>query len=181
MKRAAHSAAIENHYTKSWGPPLRRERLTRGPVHELPPDFEVLVFQRNDSLCYATSSMSQPLDDEALELHLMAEHAQPGLVELLTVVAHYHRTGHRLGLGHSVNFGRPWLVGATASFGLISLPYLDGPDLEWSAEPRIRFLWLLPITEREREFKKAHGTEALEQRFEEAELDYLNPNRNSVV
>lgn len=48
-------------------------------------------------------------------------------------------------------------------------------------EPRVRFLWLVPITERERAFKKTHGTEALEQRLEAAQFNYLDPERNSVV
>lgn len=49
------------------------------------------------------------------------------------------------------------------------------------SEPRVRFLWLLPITRAEREFKKARGTGALKQRFEEAQLDVLDPRRASVV
>jgi hypothetical protein len=39
----------------------------------------------------------------------------------------------------------------------------------------------VPITEQEREFKKAHGLEALEQRFESGKFDYLDPNRASVT
>lgn len=40
-------------------------------------------------------------------------------------------------------------------------------------EPEVRFLWPVPITERELEFKKQQGAEALEQRFEEAQFNYL--------
>lgn len=184
MRLDGYSAAIERHYVKNWGPAVHRQRLKAGPVDELPSAFEVLVFEGIDSLRYATKGMSQPTDDECLELHLLADSAlgvRPELVELMTVVAHYHRTGARLSVGHSVNFGRPWLAGATSSFGLLSLPYLDGPKLEWLLEPRVRFLWLLPITEQERDFKKAHGTEALEQRLEKAQFNYLDPSRQSVV
>jgi hypothetical protein len=126
--------------------------------------------------------MSQIEDEERLELHVMTA---PGpvdeLVELLTVTTDFHRTGHRLGLGHAVNFGRPWVSGSTCTHGLISLPYLDGPDLEWLDCPRVRFLWLIPVTAAEVAYKKELGLEALESRFEEAQLDYLDPFRASVV
>jgi hypothetical protein len=177
-----YSTAIERHYSAQWGPVFRRERLTVGPIDDLPADFSLLVFQARGTLRYATRCMSTPTDEFPLELHLLGEGAafRPELVELMTMVAHFHRTT-RLDVGHSVNFGRPWVAGATCSFGLISLPYLDGPALEWMPEPRVRFLWLVPITEQEREFKKAHGLEALEQRFESGKFDYLDPNRASVT
>ncbi len=116
---------------------------------------------------------------------MFAPQANPLHVELLTIVAHYHQTGASLGLGHTVNFGRAWLPGSSCSYGLISLPYLDGPKLEeWrGTDERVQAqcLWLIPITLREREFKITHGLEALEQRFDAAPLDYLNPLRGSVV
>ncbi len=84
-----------------------------------------------------------------------------------------------------VNFGRPWIDGSSCSYGLVSLPYLDGPSLEEfhsSGNARlIRFLWLIPITAAERDFKKRNGLEALQQRFEEAGFNYLDPARASVV
>jgi hypothetical protein len=159
--------------------------MTRGPIRPLPPDFQVLVIPRSpDSMAYATRCMSQPEDDERLELHVLAPHDRQHdsmIVELLTVVAHFHRTGARLGLGHTVNFGRPWLPGSLCSYGLISLPYLDGPTLEWEETTHTRFLWLIPITEAEKNFKVANGVDALEQRFEEASFHYLDPLRPSVV
>jgi hypothetical protein len=127
--------------------------------------------------------MSQPDDQTRLELHLHSPVEDDAHVELLTVIAHYHRTGKPLGLGHTVNLGRPWLPGSQATYGLISLPYLDGPDLEvMRVEGKeVRCLWLIPITMSEVEFKKAQGFEALEERFEAAGLDYLDPKRGSVV
>lgn len=178
------AAHIEKHYGRTWGPVVRRARPEAGPVHQLPKEFEVLVFRRRDTLLYATCCMSLPSDEERVELHLLTRSTEgfhPELIELMAAVAHYHRTGARLGLGHSVNFGRPWTEGATSSFGLISLPYLDGPSLEWMVAPAVRCLWLIPITEEEREFKKSAGTEALEQRLEAAQFDYLDPFRRSVI
>ena len=44
-----------------------------------------------------------------------------------------------------------------------------------------RILWLLPITEAERDFKAANGLEALEQRLEAARIDFWDPARPSTV
>jgi hypothetical protein len=128
--------------------------------------------------------MSQPSDDNGVELHLLSPRADDGLVELLTVIAHYHRTEAQLDAGHTVNFGRPWLPRSRCSYGLISLPYLDGPSLEYlqvDDSRQIRFLWLIPITFEERAFKIRHGLDALESRFESLEFDYANPERLGVV
>jgi Suppressor of fused protein (SUFU) len=50
-----------------------------------------------------------------------------------------------------------------------------------ATETAIRFLWLLPITNAEREYTKAFGVEALESKLDEAEIDFANPARPSVV
>jgi len=103
--------------------------------------------------------------------------------ELLVVTAHYHQTGKELGIGHSVNFGKPWWNGSLCDRGLISLPYLDGPKLEWleTNGKKVRFLWMIPVTKTEIDFKKKSGFEALERKFDEEKFDYLNPSRPSVV
>lgn len=178
--------AIERHYSSNWPGRFERSRWDRGPVHQLPDDFRVLVFNRTPRMvAYATCGMSQATDEDRLELHLMSapspHEPRPELVELLTVIAHFHRTGSALGLGHTVNFGRPWLPGSSCTHGLVSLPYLDGPELEWLQQPSTRFLWLVPITEGELLFKKTHGLEALEERFEAKQFDFLDPRRPSVV
>jgi hypothetical protein len=161
---------------------------TKGPVGEIGLGFEVGRFAPHGerrTWTYATIAMSNAADAEPLELHLLAPRATDEVVELLTVVAHYHRTGARLGLGHTVNFGRPWIAGSRCDHGLVSLPYLDGPTLEWCAlsppAKRIRCLWLIPITAAEVAFKKANGLEALEEAFDRASLDYANVSRASVV
>ncbi|HXE53661.1 MAG TPA: suppressor of fused domain protein [Tepidisphaeraceae bacterium] len=119
-----------------------------------------------------------------VELHLFSPVECDGHIELLTALAHYHRTGEPVGLGHTVNFGRPWLPGSACNHGLISLPYLDGRSLEefrLAGVGSIHFLWLIPITQSEREYKMTFGLEALEEKFDAAKLDYLNPCRPSVI
>ncbi len=180
-----YGEAIRAHYASRWSAPIDEARWTKGPVHELPPTFGVLVIRRSkDMTAYATRGMSQPDDANPIELHLLTrptDRTVSELVELLTIVAHYHRTGQKLGLGHSVNFGRPWLDASLCTHGLISLPYLDGPELEWLEQPKVRFLWLIPITQAEVAFKKARGLDALEELFEKRKFNFLDPRRPSVV
>lgn len=101
----------------------------------------------------------------------------------LISIAHYHASGNILGLGHTVNFGCAWYEGSKCDHGLLSLPYLYGPDLEWlkSDTMDIRFLWLIPITTEELQYKKDYGIKALEDKFEETQFNYINPFRSSVV
>ena len=42
-------------------------------------------------------------------------------------------------------------------------------------------LWLLPITKAERQYKIAHGLEALEAAFEAKKVAYASPDRESVI
>ena len=118
-----------------------------------------------------------------LELFLLSPCQTESHVELLTAIAHYHQTGARLALGHTVNFGRPWLEKSRCSFGLISLPCPFGPPLENArvVVQSARVLWLLPITSDERDFKAASGLPALEELFEKQQFNYLDPMRCSVV
>ena len=185
MNNAEYARRLDEHYAVNWSTPVDTIRWEAGPTHDLPPEFRVLEFQRSPGVhTYATRCMSQPADKMRLEVHAFCRigcTARSNLVEILTSVAHYHRTGRKLGIGHTVNFGKPWITGATCSYGILSLPYLDGPGLEWMVEPKVRFLWLIPVTGAEVQYKKAHGMDALEQKFEELGFNYLDPQRASVV
>lgn len=177
---------IVKHYESVWSVSGQRSVWMRGRRSELPLGFSVLRVPPSDQRSvwtYATVCMSEESDDDRLELHLFSPVEAAEHVELLTATAHFHRTSTRLGLGHTINFGRPWMRGSECTHGLISLPYLDGPELEvlGVGENVVRFLWLVPVTEREVEFKKKHGVEALERRFEQAKFDYVDPHRASVV
>lgn len=178
---------LEAHCEAAWGPVRERRALGAGPIHELPSGFEILFFRSAKGMwVLSTRCMSTPEDEPRLELHMRIKpkHLADGaahLVEILTAAAHYHRTGSPLGLGHTVNFGKPWLLGSACTRGLVSLPYLDGPTLEQSIEPKVRFLWLIPITPSELAFAKMHGIDALERRFETTRFDYADPLRKPVV
>jgi hypothetical protein len=177
---------MRKHYEDCWNSSSTVLHWDKGPTHELPANFSVLCFKPRPSRkmwTYATCGMSLSTDPEPLELHLFAPEESNQLVELLTAITHYHRNASFVGLGHTVNFGRPWMPGSACDHGLISLPYLDGPQLEWldTGKTRGQFLWLIPITQAEVEYKKRFGLEALEQKLEAASFDYMNPSRPSVV
>ena len=177
---------IQNHYRKVWGIEPEPCAFSAGPIHELPSDFSVVKFPPHATRqiwTYATFCMSQPGDQRPIELHMFSPREAHEVVELLVVTAHYHRTGAPLGLGHTVNFGRSWLAASQCKYGLVSLPYLDGPsleDLKIDSEA-LKFYWLIPVTQPEVEFNKRQGLDALEQKFASVGLDYINPNRSSVV
>jgi Suppressor of fused protein (SUFU) len=177
--------ALKRHYETAWGPSSSITRWTKGPYWELPDSFRVAIFpprSGREYWVYATMGMSLG-DEDGLELHLRSPRPSDELVEILTVAAHFHRTGEKLGLYHSVNFGRPWLKGSLCDHGFITLPYPEGPRLEWltAAGTKIRNLWLVPITKAERDYKKRHGTEALEQLLERSPGVVLDPSRKSLV
>lgn len=185
-KFSEYCRAIEGHYRKCWMTEPEVVEFQKGPIHVLPLSFAILRFPPNAKhrmWAYSTRCMSQVEDVHPLELHMFVKQREDAIAELLVAAAHYHRTGASLGLGHSINFGRPWLGGSICDRGLISLPYLDGPALEWLQikGQRIRFLWLVPVTKSEIEFKMVAGLEALEEWFEQGKLDYLNPFRASIV
>lgn len=178
--------AIRGHYAECWGVEPEVSQFQEGPISELPSEFRVLVFApngRRKMWTYATACMSQTQDLLPMELHLFAPHRNDDIVELLVATSHYHRTDEWLGLGHSVNFGRPWWNGSVCDHGLISLPYLAGPKLEWMefGQAKVRFLWLIPVTSSEIEFKRAKGLAALERKFEKTKFNYLDPKRPGVV
>lgn len=183
MKR---SLLIRQHYEDVWGGKMEACNFVRGPIHELPADFCILRLPPHGDRrmwTYATAGMSQAEDKVPIELHMFSPQEAEDVVELLVATAHFHRTATRLGLWHTVNFGRPWIGKSNCDHGLVSLPYLDGPVLEDLATDscKAKFYWLIPITSAEVQYKAAHGIEALEECFERSNLNYVDPLRASAV
>jgi hypothetical protein len=177
---------IENHYHNVWNVKAEVCKFSAGPIHQLPHSFSVLRFPPHGDRkmwTYATSCMSIPEDNKPIELHMFSPIQADEIVELLVVTAHYHRTSTKLDIGYSVNFGQPWLNESKCEYGLISLPYLDGPRLEklQLGSRVLNFYWLIPVSNSEIEFKKKHGLEALELKFDQSRFDYVNPRREAVI
>ncbi|MCB2409865.1 suppressor of fused domain protein [Hymenobacter lucidus] len=177
----------KEHYARFFGPESTVRHLEAGPREKLHPTFFVLEFppdQVHDFWIYSTVGMSLDREDTNLiELFIYSPQQDASLVELLTVCASYHRNVLPLNLHHTVNIGQPWLNNSTCDHAFISLPYLDGEELELlqHTEATTHCYWLIPITKSERDFKIEQGYEALEDLFEETRLDYLNPDRASLV
>ena len=181
-----YQEALLAHYVHHWGIEPAVLATQRPSFHQVLATFRVLEFAptlARTVWTYATCGLSLLPAPGLLELHIFAPQQSPELVDLLTAVAHYHQSEQVLGLHHTVNFGVPWLPTAASSCGLVSLPYLDGPELERMPYQlqQVQCLWLIPITPTERDFKVARGVEALEDLFEQSGFDYVNPTRPSVV
>lgn len=182
-----YTERVLRHYEAFWKTTGRRCAFVRGPVADLSSSFGVYCFQprpSRDAWTYATVGMSTSTDPVGIELHLFCPEQSDEIVELLYATAHFHRTAERLGCAHTINFGRPWLPGASCEYGFISKPYLDGPSLEWAElnqSSLVQCCWLIPITRDEREFKALYGAAAFEDALERAAVDYLDLTRPSVV
>jgi hypothetical protein len=103
-------------------------------------------------------------------------------VELLAMVVYFHGV-QELAVGATVSVGEPWLPGSSCGHLLVSDPYLLADELWRVPLPGrdVHFRWVIPITARERAYADECGLDALEQRFEEAGLEYWDPHRASVV
>ena len=183
----AFTQSLRKHYEDYFRTEGKVRHLAKGPKEKLHPEFYVLEFQPNNRhhfWTYCTVGMSlERVDDNLMELFVFSPQQDEAQVELLTVCASYHRNGLPLGIHHTINIGRPWLSNSKCDHGFISLPYIDGEELELLEfnDQTTHCFWLIPITERERDYKVENGCEALEQLFEDKQLDYLNPLRECVV
>ncbi len=103
-------------------------------------------------------------------------------VELLAMVVYFDGV-QELSVGDIVSVGEPWLPGSACGHLLVSNPYLLADELWKLPLPgrTVHFRWVIPITAEERAYAVERGLDALEQRFEEAGLEYWDPHRASVV
>lgn len=182
-----YTDSLRKHYESYFGKKGTRKDWIIGPIEKLHPDFYVLEIAPNtvhNMWAYLTIGMSlERNDDNLIELIIYSLEQNDSLVELLTINASFHRNSAPLNLHHTVNIGQPWINQSICDHAFISLPYLDGEKLELFNYNNKNYhcYWLIPITEKERDFKIKNGCEALEQLFEEAKLDFLNPNRKCLI
>lgn len=185
----SYRSQLISHYEQIWHNSAQIVNWTKGPISELEQDFCVLEFsptENRDMWTYATCCMSKLTDLMPIELHIFSKEQSNELVELLTITAHFHRNDQPLNLNHTVNFGKPWQNQSMCDHGLISLPYLDGPELENLClkeydNKTVKFYWLLPVTRTEINYAKDNGIDSLEQKFEMPGFNYLDVHRQSVV
>lgn len=180
---------ILEHDRRFWdGPRLEITTWDDWPMSERLPGFRIAKIHEGEGRwAYASIGAWRATsdDDHGLEFVLAWPEEDPRALWQLGTTAYYHAgpPTHRLGHGHTVPTGQPWIDGSTIDHTLISTPYPWDPDLEHCQLPErhIQVLWLMPITESERDFKRTVGLDALEQRFEEAGIDHLDLYRTSVA
>lgn len=183
--------AVHRHLTAYFdGHEITRHRWHRGPIEMRVPGFEVAQVSPGPRIglwtyvslgCWTVAHAER----QGLEFVLCAPNQDSVHVETLAMTAYYHAglPHQRLDLGHTLSIGRPWLGRSACDHFLVSLPYPYGADIEvcrWEGG-QARLLWLLPITQSERNFKVVHGLDALENRFDEAEIRFWDPRREPAV
>jgi hypothetical protein len=97
---------IAKHYATVWTDRGEPQDWEAGRRSDLPTEFSVHRFAptaARQMWTYATVCMSQESDVKRVELHVFSPVASAAHVELLTAVAHFHRTGSPLEMGHTVN------------------------------------------------------------------------------
>ncbi len=180
-----------DHVDNQW-PENTKECFTweLGKIKEILPNFSVIRISpksSNEPWVYLTQGAWEinSKDGFKSEFFIMCPYENPRHVETLAMLTSFHADPkHHLGIGSSVNVGRGWLEGSDCDHLLVSLPYPYGPDLEickLDHDMTVKYLWLLPINHFENSYLKQNGLEALEQKFDEAEIDFLDPCRSSVI
>lgn len=169
-----------------------QEELGHGPILESLPGFNIakLRFRASgaawEAWIYCTVGVFMVNAHEHIkqEFFVVSPVENFTHVGTLTMLANYHADPeHRLRIGDIVGIGDAWLPGSSCDHLLVSLPYPFGREFEWLGlgDTCVRFLWAMPITVREAAFADIHGYEELESRFDSAGINYLDPNRESVV
>lgn len=146
------------------------------------PDFAVLKYPPSDQFPmwrYVTLGMSSADDQRPIELYMVSSNEHDFIVDILTWVAYYHQNGSKLWIDDSFEIGEPWYEGSKCTHGLVCYPYIDSPEFKDCGDTSC--LWLLPITEDEFEYHNEFGTFALEEKFAQCELNFLDYFRNGVV
>jgi hypothetical protein len=187
MSLKKYTDDLTRHYESFYGVTGNKLTWDKGPTHRLHPDFYVLEFEpskRHQMWTYATVGMSLDRDDDNLiELITYSKSRDKSRVELLTLNASFHRNSEPLNLHHTVVVGQLTDSDTTCDHGFISLPYIEGKELEIINlnGKEIHCYWFIPITEKERDYKTKFGCDALEDLFEQKQFDYLDKQRRSLV
>jgi hypothetical protein len=190
--RTAAQQAVVGHITGFFaGRTIEVFEVDDGPIQTRVPGFaEICVAPASSAQLWVYVSCgvwdAVHIEEHGLEFCLLAPERDHRHALILAMNAYYHANpdeSFRLDVGHTVPLGEPWLPGSSLDHLLVSQPYPYGPDFEMCHWERghARILWLLPITESERDFRAQHGLEALEQRFDDASLHYWDPQRAPVV
>jgi hypothetical protein len=186
----AITAAEEAHLVGFLGSRFIDLPVPDGPLASFLPNWKVRRTRRGrlrGSYVYATLGAWQAAPESNHPIEFVA--LSPGandreLVELLAMVTFlYLDPEYVVQEGSILDIGRPWIRGSSCDHLLVSLPYPFGPEFENLIldSLHVRYLWLLPITPQEAAYGRAAGIPALEEAFETAKIDAVEPKRASAI
>jgi len=169
------------------GHEISEHRWELGPLPDHIPEFRVLCVapDRGDGnwvLVSAGASAIVHESDPRYEFVMVAPSGVMRCVELLTMLAWYHKT-ERVGIGHTLPLGEPWLGDSSCNHLLLRAADLFGHELALCpcGDGHVHLAWALPITQAERDYEATYGREALERKFDDAVIPYWDAHRASVV
>jgi hypothetical protein len=186
----------ERHYERFFGPMTQKIMHSTDikPVH-----VDVYQFEPTKARPFWTLITSGMSNERQIEPEECAEHMspraevvmyvprpQPWMFNVLKGLAEMpFDNATCLHWWHTVPNGMPMTAMPSRLTSYFFLPpYFeeDGfTDLELDGD-RVDFLWMIPITEAEREYAVSQGSQELEQRFEEAKMSpVLDESRDSLV
>lgn len=182
MGDISYTDKLLDHYESFFGIEYEGIKIEEAPINGLNPEFCVVKFpatQERELCIYATLGMSSEVDETPVEIYMYCVAENDRIVSMLYDLAYHHKTVNQIVENYTIEFGYPWYEGSNCDCGLISPPYIDGPEFEECGN--ISCLWLIPVTKQEVDFKLEYGLESLEQKFSDVELNYMHYFRDSAV
>jgi hypothetical protein len=183
--------AIRDHYRVFWpSAAVKDEVYVDGLIEHRLPGLHIAEIRPTDwrgvTILATIGAWTGTRDDNHnLEFLALATSDVRAVRARLAQVAYYNAgpADHRLGVGHTIPIGEPWVKHSGLDHILMSLPYLWGPSLEdlALADRHVRVLWALPIYRIEAEYRHLHGLEELERKLEADGVDVLDPFRSPAV
>lgn len=188
--------AREQHYERFFGP------ITQKILHSTdvkPVHIDIYQFEPTQDRDYWTLITSGMSDNRQLEPEACADHMstraeillyvrepKPWMFNVLKRLAEmpFDQSTH-LHWWHTVPNGMPMTAEPSLLTAYFFLPpYFEDPSFgqfELDGD-QVDFLWMIPITEAERAFAAEHGSQSLEDRFEEANLSpVVDESRQSLI
>ena len=185
----------EGHYQKFLGPiesPVMHstdEKVPHIDIYQFGPtderDFWTLITGGMSDVAQRAPELDPPISGRT-EILLYAPEPQPWMFSVLKGLAGMPFDDDTyLHWGHTVPNGQPMTAKPSLLTSFFFLPpYFedDGFDTLTLDDERVDILWLVPITEAEREFAVENGSRALEEVFAEKELPRgIDEGRASLV
>lgn len=177
-----YNQILIEHYQFYLGKKYDTFQKTETVMYRKYPEFSVIKYPPTDEFPmyrYATVGMSFGDELNAIELYMVSQFENDHIIDILTWVAFYHKEVEKFKVDDTINFGVPWFTKSNCDYGLVCMPFIDSPEFKDCGD--INCMWLLPITKEESDYKEEFGVYALEEKFGECELNFIDFFRDSVI